>query len=133
MVNWGGPLHKAFWSDTIHVVQIENVENLAIKANVMKFPQLIHFEESCMWVEVHNDSKELVGSLKEVVIFASWALKVILLGSINARMMLGRRLSQTTQIDSSILVKHNLAIAYIWWRRGDSIGPITFSTSNNSR
>jgi hypothetical protein len=87
-----------------------------------------------MWVEVHNDSKELVGSLKEVVIFASWALEVILLGSINARMMLGRRLSQKTQIDSSIIVvKHNLAISYTWWRWGDSTRPITFSASNNSR
>jgi hypothetical protein len=49
------------------------VENLAIKANVMKFPQLIitYLQESYMWVEVHNDSKKLMGSLKEVVIFAS--------------------------------------------------------------
>jgi hypothetical protein len=28
-------------------------------------------EESCIWVEVHNDSKELVEGLKEVVNFAS--------------------------------------------------------------
>jgi hypothetical protein len=46
------------------------VESLAIKADVMKFP-ITYLEESCMWVEVHNDSKELVGGLKEVVIFAS--------------------------------------------------------------
>ncbi len=116
--------------------RLKVVESLAIKANVMKFPQLLitYLQESCMWVEVHNDSKELVGSLKEVVIFASWALEVILLGSINARMMLGRRLSQKTQIDSSIIVvKHNLAISYTWWRWGDSTRPITFSASNNSR
>jgi hypothetical protein len=49
------------------------VESLAIKADVMKFPQLLitYLQESCMWVEVHNDSKELMGGLKEVVIFAS--------------------------------------------------------------
>jgi hypothetical protein len=53
--------------------RLKVVESLAIKANVMKFPQLLitYLQESCMWVEVHNDSKELVGSLKEVVIFAS--------------------------------------------------------------
>jgi hypothetical protein len=53
--------------------KLKVVENLAIKADVMKFPQLIitYIQESCMWVEVHNDSKELVGGLKEVAIFAS--------------------------------------------------------------
>jgi hypothetical protein len=51
-----------------------------------------------------------------------------------ARMILGTRLSQTTQIDSSILaVKHNLAISYIWWRQGDTTRPITFLASNDSR
>jgi hypothetical protein len=49
------------------------VESLAIKVDIMKFPQLIitYLQESCMWVKVHNDSKELVGGLKEVIIFTS--------------------------------------------------------------
>jgi hypothetical protein len=49
------------------------MESLAIKGDVMKFPQLIitYLQESCLWVEVHNDSKELVEGLKEVVNFAS--------------------------------------------------------------
>jgi hypothetical protein len=53
--------------------KLKVVEDLAIKADVMKFPQLIitYIQESCMWVEVHNDSKKLVGGLKEVAIFAS--------------------------------------------------------------
>jgi len=65
------------------------VESLVIKVDVMKFPQLIitYLQESCMWVEVHNDSKGLVGGMKEVVIFASWALGVILMGSIYAWMI----------------------------------------------
>jgi hypothetical protein len=48
------------------------VESLTIKVDVTKFPQLIitYFQESCMGVKTHNDSKGLVGGLQEII-FAS--------------------------------------------------------------
>ncbi len=61
---------KCFKMIQYMLYRLRVVESLAIKADVMKFP-ITYLEESCMWVEVHNDSKELVGGLKEVVIFAS--------------------------------------------------------------
>jgi hypothetical protein len=44
-----------------------------IKVDVTKFSYLIitYLQESYMGVEMHNDSKELVGGLHEVVNFAS--------------------------------------------------------------
>jgi hypothetical protein len=64
---------KCFKMIQYMLYKLRVVESLAIKVDVMKFPQLIiaYLQESCMWVEVHNDSKKLVGGLKEVVIFAS--------------------------------------------------------------
>jgi hypothetical protein len=49
------------------------VESLTIKVDAKKFPQLIitYLQKSCMGVEAHNDSKELMGGLQEVVIFTS--------------------------------------------------------------
>jgi hypothetical protein len=49
------------------------VENLTIKKDATKFPHLIitYLQESCIKVEVHNDSKELVRGLQDVVVFAS--------------------------------------------------------------
>ncbi len=32
------------------------------------FFRLQYLQESCMWVEMHNDSKKLLGGLKEVLI-----------------------------------------------------------------
>ncbi len=61
-----------------------------------------------MVVEVHNEWKELVGGLHEVVIFASWILKVIHLGNTYlCKDDMGTRLSQTTKIDLSIIVELN--------------------------
>ncbi len=64
---------KSFEMIQYMLYRLKVMESLAIKGDVMKFPQLIitYLQESCLWVEVHNDSKELVGGLKEVVIFAS--------------------------------------------------------------
>jgi hypothetical protein len=57
-----------------------------------------------MRFETHNDAKELVGGLHEVVIFASWVLEVIHLGNTYlCKDDMGTRLSQSTQIDSSII------------------------------
>jgi hypothetical protein len=55
----------------LHILKI--VESLTIKVDATKFPQLIitYLQESCKGVEAHNDSKELVGGLQEVVIFTS--------------------------------------------------------------
>jgi hypothetical protein len=45
--------------------KLKVVECLTIKVDATKFFQLIitYLQESCMGVEVHNDSKEIVGGL----------------------------------------------------------------------
>ncbi len=86
-----------------------------IKVDVTKLSYLIitYLQESCMGVEMHNDSKELVGGLHEVVIFASWLLKVIHLGSIYlCKDDMGTKLSQTTKTDLSIIVEFNTIYPY---------------------
>jgi hypothetical protein len=61
-----------------------------------------------MVVEVHNDWKELVGGFHEVVIFASWILKVIHLeNTYLCKDDMGTRLSQPTKNDLSIIVELN--------------------------
>jgi hypothetical protein len=38
MANWGGPLHEAFQSDTIHVVQIESHGKFGNKGGCDEIP-----------------------------------------------------------------------------------------------
>ncbi len=72
MANWGVPLYKTFRSDSnmLHILKLWRIDN---KGGCDKIPQLIitYLQESCVGVEAHNDSKELVGGLQEVVIFTS--------------------------------------------------------------
>ncbi len=75
IAHWQWQIGVAHYMKRLEMIQymlykeLKVVESLAIKANVMKFPQLIitYLQESCMWVEMHNDSKELLGGLKEVL------------------------------------------------------------------
>ncbi len=86
-----------------------------IKVDATKFSYLIitYLQESYMGVEMHNDSKELVGGLHEVVIFASWVIKVIHLGNTYlSKDDMGTKLSQTTKTDLSIIVELNTIYPY---------------------
>ncbi len=70
----GWPIVQFFFEviqNMLHILKI--MESLTIKVDATKFPQLIitYLQESCKGVEAHNDSKELVGGLQEVVIFTS--------------------------------------------------------------
>jgi hypothetical protein len=40
MANWGGPLHEAFQSDTIHVVQIESRGKFCNKGRCDEIPPI---------------------------------------------------------------------------------------------
>jgi hypothetical protein len=71
MVDWGGQLYEFFKVQNMYKLKV--VKSLTMKVDVTKFPYLIitYLQESCMRFETHNDAKELVGGLHEVVIFAS--------------------------------------------------------------
>jgi len=88
MANWGGPLYNCFWNDSKHVVHIESCGESNNRGGCDKIPPIDNniFQESCIGVEIDIDSKGLMGGLQEVI-FASWAVEVIQLGSIYARMI----------------------------------------------
>jgi hypothetical protein len=67
-----------------------------------------------MGIKVHNDSKELVGGLQEVIILVSRGLEVIHLGNIYARMIWEQDChKQHKLIRPFTIVKRNLSISYI--------------------
>jgi len=89
--------------------------------------KITYIQESCMGVETHNDFKGLVRGLQEVI-FTSWVVEVIHLGSIYARMIWEQDYhKQIKLIHPFLLLNKNRS--YHIFDESDMIGymaPITF-------